>query len=99
MRPRVKLMREFRDHYLLTNAAGNAFVKLYYNYSPPIANFVAKHDTVRIIIRWGLLPLAAVSWSALKLGLATILVLVLLICAGLISLAGVGRRKLLKKRS
>jgi hypothetical protein len=44
MEPNVKVLRNFRDRYLLTHRAAKAFVRLYYIYSPPIADFIAKHS-------------------------------------------------------
>ena len=44
MEPNVKVLRNFRDRYLLTHRAAKASVRLYYIYSPPIADFIAKHS-------------------------------------------------------
>jgi len=57
----VKLLREFRDSFLLTNTAGKAFVDLYYKYSPPVAEFISRHDTMRAVVRYSLLPLVSAS--------------------------------------
>jgi hypothetical protein len=95
MEPSVKVLREFRDRFLLTNSAGSAFVVLYYAYSPPMANFIAGKDTVRLVVRWSLLPLVGVSWVALNLGPIPALILLLLLGSGLIALAG-AKRKLIK---
>ena len=78
MAPHVKLFREFRDRFLLHNKIGNLFVKLYYNYSPPIAEFIAKHANVRLIVRLSLLPLVGMSWVALNYGHVFILMILLL---------------------
>lgn len=59
--PSVKLLRGFRDNFLLTNPIGSAFVKLYYKTSPPIANFIAKHDALRLVVRILLIPFIAVA--------------------------------------
>ncbi len=53
----VKALREFRDNHLLTNPAGKAFVRAYYRYSPPVADHIARHKTLRIITRIALTPL------------------------------------------
>lgn len=57
MENEVRVLRTFRDQYLLTNAAGRTFVELYYRYSPPAAEFIADHDTLRAVVRIGLKPL------------------------------------------
>ena len=66
--PHVKLLRQFRDRFLLTNAPGTIFVRLYYKYSPPIADVIAAHSGLRLIVRWSLLPLIVFSWMLLHLG-------------------------------
>jgi Zn-dependent metalloprotease len=52
----VTALREFRDRRLLTNPAGRLFVGLYYKYSPPLAGFIARHETLRTAARAGLFP-------------------------------------------
>jgi len=81
MEPHVKVLRDFRDRYLLSNSVGKAFVHLYYDYSPTVADFIARHDTVRALVRWSLLPVVGMSWMALNFGpWVTMAVVVLLIC-------------------
>jgi len=52
----VMVLRKFRDKYLMTNNLGREFVKLYYRYSPPIANYIAKKEILRMIVRMVLKP-------------------------------------------
>jgi hypothetical protein len=64
----VQRLRRFRDLYLMPNRIGRSLVGTYYKYSPPMANFIAKHDILRPIVRLGLAPLIGVSWIALEIG-------------------------------
>lgn len=66
MEPQVKILREFRDRYLLTNPPGRALVSLYYTYSPPLADFIASHNQLRAVVRCCLTPLIGVSYVALN---------------------------------
>ncbi|MDH3882191.1 MAG: C25 family cysteine peptidase, partial [Desulfobacteraceae bacterium] len=84
--PHVKILRDFRDRFLITNFAGKSFVNLYYKYSPPLADFIAKHDNLRMIVRATLFPLVGISWVALKLGILPTISIVLLFGIGLIGL-------------
>jgi hypothetical protein len=66
----VQLLRRFRDLHLMPHSVGRAFVNAYYRYSPPLANVIADHETVRMVIRWSLLPLIGLSWMLLHFGTA-----------------------------
>jgi hypothetical protein len=55
--PHVMVLRHFRDDVLLHSSLGTAFVKLYYHYSPPVADFIRQHDTLRVLSRIALTPL------------------------------------------
>jgi len=55
--PYVKLLRDFRDQYLLSNAAGQWFVKEYYTHSPAFADWLREHETARAVVRTLLWPL------------------------------------------
>ncbi len=52
----VIILQEFRDRYLLTHPAGKGMVSLYYRYSPPVANYIADHESFRAAIRIALMP-------------------------------------------
>jgi len=78
----VRLLRRFRDFYLMPNSIGRAFVKAYYRYSPPMADFIAKHNILRTMVRWGLVPLIAASWMLLHFGTLPTLLLMGLIFSG-----------------
>jgi hypothetical protein len=80
----VQLLRRFRDFYLLSNSIGRAFVRAYYRYSPPMADFIARHDTLRMMVRWSLVPFIGMSWMLLHLGLFPTLLLITLISSGIL---------------
>lgn len=57
LEPEVMVLRGFRDKYLLTNDVGKTFVTYYYKWSPPIADIIKRHESLRLIVRIGLTPL------------------------------------------
>lgn len=61
----VKVLRQFRDRYLLASAPGRLFVTAYYQVSPPLARVIAGHDVLRAATRRALEPVAW--WAALAL--------------------------------
>ncbi len=65
LEPHVVLLREFRDTFLLTNEPGRQFVSNYYTYSPPIADFIAEHESLKMIVRILLLPLIGCAYLLL----------------------------------
>ena len=82
--PCVQALRDFRDGYLLTNPAGRALVRVYYELSPPAAEFISEHPALKPVVRTALMPAVAVSavllgtTAAQKAATAAVL---LLICA------------------
>ena len=54
--PHVAALRAFRDRRLLTCGPGRAFIAFYYKHSPPVAEFIAQHESVRAVTRWALAP-------------------------------------------
>jgi hypothetical protein len=66
MAQEIQILREFRDEYLLTNALGRALVDVYYRVSPPIAEFITEHPSLKPIVRAGLVPALALSTVAVN---------------------------------
>jgi hypothetical protein len=93
LEPQVQLLREFRDRFLLQSDLGRRLVNIYSTYSPPAAEFVARHNTLRLIVRVSLLPLVGVSWMALEIGPTLTLTLVCLFVAAMSTLILVSYRK------
>ncbi len=55
----VLVLREFRNRYLQTNAAGRTFVRWYYSFSPPAARFITEHPALKPAVRIALAPVVA----------------------------------------
>ncbi len=65
----VESLRRFRDEVLMHFGAGRAFVKAYYRYSPPVADFIAAREPLRALTRGVLWPLVfAIEHPGLSLG-------------------------------
>jgi hypothetical protein len=47
----IDLLREFRDVVLLKSTVGSQFVALYYQVSPPIADFIAGNELLTTLVR------------------------------------------------
>ncbi len=80
LQPQVVLLRRFRDRFLLSNAPGALFVRLYYRYSPPLADFIARHPVLRAVTRVVLYPLVGFAAILQYPGLARTMLL-LFLCA------------------
>lgn len=78
----VQVLRRFRNLYLTPNRIGRAFVKGYYRHSPKLTDFIGKHDILGMLVRWGLVPLIAVSWMLLQFGPGPTLLLIGLMFSG-----------------
>lgn len=52
----VKILRGFRDRYLLKSSMGRKIVSVYYEYSPPIAAYISRHAGLRTAVRTALAP-------------------------------------------
>jgi len=44
-------LREFRDDVLLESTVGSRLVDLYYQMSPPVADFISENSFVRTLVR------------------------------------------------
>jgi subtilisin family serine protease len=66
MAEEIQILRDFRDEYLLINPLGQAFVNLYYEVSPPIAEFITDHPSLKPLVRAGLVPAVAMSTLAVN---------------------------------
>jgi hypothetical protein len=62
MEPNVKILRDLRDIYLLQNRPGRLLVNAYYKYSPPIADFIAKHPILRVVVKIDLAPIVGICY-------------------------------------
>lgn len=79
----IQTLRTFRDRYMLTNTLGTAFVDLYYNVSPPLANWISKHAFFAYLTRCILTPIILISKLALRFPIQFQAALILLICIGI----------------
>jgi hypothetical protein len=79
LHPHVQVLRTLRDRYLLSSKAGRAFVAAYYAYSPPMADFISRHDAVKTAVRILLLPLMGLSLLILWIGPAPVLAMLALL--------------------
>jgi len=65
--PNVQILREFRDHFLLTNSFGRMFVDMYYRYSPSLSKFVANRSSMKTLARFTLMPIVGFSSLVIKM--------------------------------
>ena len=47
----IDTLRAFRDEVLMQNSLGSRFVALYYEISPPVADFISEHEGLRTLVR------------------------------------------------
>ena len=81
LEPHVQALREFRDRHLQQFALGRAFIAFYYRHSPPIADLVAAHDSLRLLVRAILTPVVLIVVHPVESLAAVILVFAALVGA------------------
>jgi hypothetical protein len=58
--PEVQLLRDYRDEELALSPAGRWFIRLYEKSSPPLAEWIEQHTTVRRwVLRFFLIPIVS----------------------------------------
>jgi len=62
---KLALLREFRDQVLLPTSHGESFVRSYYRYSPPIANWLRDNNWAQASLRVAMLPVIGIAWIIL----------------------------------
>jgi len=68
LHPYVRILRDFRDTYLMPSKIGRKIVDIYYKYSPFVADFIVKHKALKVLVRINLLPIIVISYSILHFG-------------------------------
>ena len=64
----VRILRDFRDRFLLTNATGRKLVAFYYRTSPPVADAIRGSSILRATVRVVLMPAIGMTYMALYFG-------------------------------
>jgi hypothetical protein len=93
LHPHVKVLREFRDRFLMPHKIGRSIVNFYNKYSPPVARFIAKYKAMKIPVRIGLLPLVSLSYSLLLFGPAATAAMLMFMVLFPILFVKISRRK------
>ena len=75
MHPHVSTLRAFRDDVLMQSAPGRGLVAFYYRHSPPVAEFIARHDGLRAFTRALLTPVVLAVTYPLATALGILLAL------------------------
>jgi len=65
LEPHVEILKEFRNAYLMPTKLGKRVIKIYYEYSPGIADVISKHKSLKIAVRWGLAPVVGIAYISL----------------------------------
>ncbi|MFC2169560.1 CFI-box-CTERM domain-containing protein [Acidobacteriota bacterium] len=92
--PHVKILRKFRDEYLMPHKPGRMFVNFYYKHSPPLAEFLTKHKILKSTVRLCLVPLVSGCYSVFLFGLTMTVVALSMILFSLAFTVWFYRRRL-----
>jgi hypothetical protein len=65
--PHVRILRHFRDAFLLSNAPGRAFVRFYYQEGPVWAAVIRQSEPLRVAAQVALMPLVLVAGFLVEL--------------------------------
>ncbi|MEK6742682.1 MAG: fibronectin type III domain-containing protein [Nitrospirota bacterium] len=93
----VKVLREFRDTRLLTNAPGKSFVRWYYEYSPTAAHYLNEHPALKPFVRAALGPVVSAALLVTRAPHLALAVAVMLLIA-LTALLAFRKRSLRTRR-
>ncbi|MFC2168858.1 CFI-box-CTERM domain-containing protein [Acidobacteriota bacterium] len=66
--PYVIILQDFRDKYLMSSRPGRMFVRLYYKYSPHIAELITDNKALRTVVSIWLIPFVAMGYSMVHFG-------------------------------
>ncbi len=71
----VETLREFRDQYLMRSEVGREIVKVYYQYSPDIAEVIAGDELLRAAVRILLTPIVySIRYPIMSMGMMLIVI-------------------------
>jgi hypothetical protein len=79
----VKILKQFRDTYLLPNQIGQKLVALYYRKGKPAAMFIESHPYLKLPVRMLLYPVVGFAWLTLYIHPMMVLFLCGIFVAGL----------------
>jgi len=62
----IEVLRKFRDEVLMASPAGRDYVGFYYAASPPIADFISRHECLRTVVREAVIDpiVTIVDWTS-----------------------------------
>ena len=78
----VRVLSTFRDELLIRTELGSSFQKLYYQYSPPIADLIAKSPFLASLVSLLLIPIVMVVW-VLNLVILNWVIILFILCFGI----------------